>query len=439
MSMMGEMTFFLGLQVNQSPRGIFINQSKYVLEILIKYGMETYNPVGTPMKIKYKLDYDKNGTLVDATKYCGMIGALMYLTSSRLNIVHATCLCARYQAMPIEKHLKEVKNADYAGWKDTFKSTFGEAQFYGEKMLTDYGFHFNKIPIYYDSKAAIAISCNPVQHSRTKHIAVRYQFIKEHIEKGTIEMFFVKTDYQLAELFTKSLTVDRFNYLVRRLDSLRQILHLNSLETIIQSSSNIIKHAVAEFVQFINAHQPVLLVFILIDESSWIGVSSVSFLAFEIGSVRIWLYIESKAFFDSEISQLSLNQKKQHVFNVLNAKPLEIAFLEFIELVIISTHSYPIQMLVVMPFDDLKFDDSDDYTFGVDISSRLPVDRKSIEMLTFAPPMRDSPESIFVIANRCLTPHCARYQVFNPLYVPIICCLCLCNRSCILSTGGTTT
>nr|GFB70546.1 retrotransposon protein, putative, unclassified [Tanacetum cinerariifolium] len=149
--------------------------------------MESCDPVGTPMEIKDKLDLDQNGTSVDATKYRSMIGALMYLTSSRSDIVHATCLCARYQAKPTEKHLKE---------------------------LMDYGFHFNKIPIYCDSKSAIAISCNPVQHSRTKHIAVRYHFIKEHVEKGTIELYFVKTDYQLADLFTKALPADRFNYLV---------------------------------------------------------------------------------------------------------------------------------------------------------------------------------------------------------------------------------
>nr|GEY05645.1 uncharacterized mitochondrial protein AtMg00810-like [Tanacetum cinerariifolium] len=160
MSMMGEMTFFLGLQVNQSPRGISINQSKYVLEILKKYGMESCDPVGTPLEIKNKLDLDQNWTPVDATKYRSMIGALMYLTSIRPNIVHATCLCARYQAKPTEKHLKEVKrifrylrgtvntglwyskdscfeltgfsDADYAGCKDTFKSTSGRAQFLGE-------------------------------------------------------------------------------------------------------------------------------------------------------------------------------------------------------------------------------------------------------------------------------------------------------------------
>ncbi|GJS16946.1 retrovirus-related pol polyprotein from transposon TNT 1-94, partial [Tanacetum coccineum] len=124
MSMMGEMTFFLGLQVNQSPRGIFINQSNYVLEILKKYGMESCDPVGTPMEIKDKLDLDQNGSPVDATKYRSMIGALMYLTSSRPDIVHATCLCARYQAKPTEKHLKEdsgfelmdFQNAVYAAY-----------------------------------------------------------------------------------------------------------------------------------------------------------------------------------------------------------------------------------------------------------------------------------------------------------------------------------
>nr|GFB14806.1 copia protein [Tanacetum cinerariifolium] len=210
-----------------------------------------------------------------------MIGALMYLTSSRPDIVHATCLCARSQAKPTEKHLMEVKrifcylrgtvntglwytkdsgfeltgflDADYAGCKDTFKSTSGGAQFLEEKLvswsskkqdckalstaiaeyvslsaccaqilwmrtqLTDYGFHFNKIPIYCDLKSAIAISCNSVQHSRTKHLAVRYHFIKEHVEKGTIELYFVKTDYQLADIFAKALPTDRFNYLVRRL------------------------------------------------------------------------------------------------------------------------------------------------------------------------------------------------------------------------------
>nr|GEW93976.1 hypothetical protein [Tanacetum cinerariifolium] len=126
--------------------------------------MESCDPVGTLMEIKDKLDLDQNGTPVDATKYRSMIGALMYLTSSRPNIVHATCLCARYQAKPTEKHLKEVKrifrylrgtvntglwytkdfgfeltgfsDVDYVGCKDTFKSASGGAHFLGEKLVS---------------------------------------------------------------------------------------------------------------------------------------------------------------------------------------------------------------------------------------------------------------------------------------------------------------
>ncbi|GKE11571.1 retrovirus-related pol polyprotein from transposon TNT 1-94, partial [Tanacetum coccineum] len=106
-SMLMILSLVLHILVNQSPCGIFINQSNYVLEILKKYGIESCDPIGTPMEIKDKLDLDKNGTLVDAKKYRSMIGAPMYLTSSRPDIVHAICLCARYQAKPTEKHLEE--------------------------------------------------------------------------------------------------------------------------------------------------------------------------------------------------------------------------------------------------------------------------------------------------------------------------------------------
>nr|GEU94569.1 copia protein [Tanacetum cinerariifolium] len=219
-------------------------KSNYELEILKKYKMESCDLVGTPTEIKDKLDLDQNGTPVDATKYRSMIGALMHLTSSRPDIVHATSLCVRYQAKPTEKHLKEVKRifrylrgAVNTGEKlvncsskkqDCMALSTAEVEYVSlsaccaqvlwmRTQLTDYGFHFNKIPIYCDSKSAMAISCNPVQHSRTKHITVRYHFIKEHVEKGTIELYFLKTDYQLADLFTKALPVDRFNYLVLRL------------------------------------------------------------------------------------------------------------------------------------------------------------------------------------------------------------------------------
>ncbi|GJZ47004.1 retrovirus-related pol polyprotein from transposon TNT 1-94 [Tanacetum coccineum] len=281
MSMMGELKFFLGIQIHQSPRGIFINQAKYAQEILKKHGMTSCDSIGTPIATKH-LDADLSGTPIHQTKYRSMVRALMYLTASRPDIVHATCYCARYQVKPTEKHLTAVKrifwylkdtinmglwypkdtgfeltaflDSDHAGCLDSRKSTSGGIKFLGgdklvswlskkqdytlmssaeaeyvslsaycaqvlwlRTQLTDYWFHFDKIPMYCNSKAAIAISCNPVQHSRTKHIDVRYHFIKEQVEKGIVELFFVGTKYQLADLFTKALSEDRFKYLVRRL------------------------------------------------------------------------------------------------------------------------------------------------------------------------------------------------------------------------------
>ncbi|GJY54497.1 retrovirus-related pol polyprotein from transposon TNT 1-94 [Tanacetum coccineum] len=109
MSMMGKLSFFFRLQISQSPRGIFLNQSKYALESLKKYGMETCDPVDTPMVEKSKLDEDPQGKAVDPTRYHGMIGTLMYLTSSRPDLVFVVCMCARYQEKPTKKHLHAVK------------------------------------------------------------------------------------------------------------------------------------------------------------------------------------------------------------------------------------------------------------------------------------------------------------------------------------------
>ncbi|GKF75138.1 uncharacterized mitochondrial protein-like protein [Tanacetum coccineum] len=107
MSMMGELKFFLEIQIHQSPRGIFIDQAKYAQQILKKHGMTSCDSIGTPMATKH-LDADLSGTPVDQTKYRSMVGALMYLTASRPDILHATCYYARYQAKPTEKHLLDM-------------------------------------------------------------------------------------------------------------------------------------------------------------------------------------------------------------------------------------------------------------------------------------------------------------------------------------------
>nr|GEU86810.1 hypothetical protein [Tanacetum cinerariifolium] len=230
--------------LKQAPRAwIFINQSKYILDILKRFGMENYDSVPIPMVEQAKLKLDLVGKPVDHTDYRNMIGSLMYVTSSRPDIMFATYMCARYQANPNEHHVSAIKiifrylkgtinlglwypkdsgfdltaysNADHAGCHLDRKSTSGSIQFLGDKLvcwsskkqncvsistaesgyvavsscyaqvlwmctqLTDYGFFYDKVPIYCDSKSVIAISCNSVQHTRTKHIDVSMKVLKE--------------------------------------------------------------------------------------------------------------------------------------------------------------------------------------------------------------------------------------------------------------------
>ncbi|KAL4573556.1 hypothetical protein LXL04_020366 [Taraxacum kok-saghyz] len=252
MSMMGELNFFLGLQIKKSTTGIFISQEEYIKTLLKKYSIENSSSVKTPMSTSYKLDSGPDCKIVDQKKYRGMIGSLLYLTSSRPDIMFPTCLCARYQANPKELHEMAVKrifkylrvspslglwypshgnyklqafiDSDYGGCQLDRKSTSGSCQFLGgclvswtskkqfcvststaeaeyvaassccsqvlwmQTQLKDYGYKMQQIPIYCDSKSAIAISHNPVNHSMTKHIDIRYHFLKDNIQKGHIEL-----------------------------------------------------------------------------------------------------------------------------------------------------------------------------------------------------------------------------------------------------------
>ncbi|GJS07697.1 retrovirus-related pol polyprotein from transposon TNT 1-94 [Tanacetum coccineum] len=176
--------------------------------------MDNCHSIGTPLPTKPKLDADLSGEPVDQSDYRSKIGSLMYLTSSRPDLVQAVCYCAQDSGFK----LTAFSDADHAGCLDTRKSTSGGIQFLGDKLvswmskkqnctamssaeaeyvalsascaqvmwmrtqLQDYGFNYNKIPLYCDSQSAITISCNPVQHSRTKHIHTRYHFIKEQVE-----------------------------------------------------------------------------------------------------------------------------------------------------------------------------------------------------------------------------------------------------------------
>ncbi|GJT87584.1 retrovirus-related pol polyprotein from transposon TNT 1-94 [Tanacetum coccineum] len=170
MSMIGEMKFFLRLQVHQSPQRIFICQSHYTMDLLKKPRMDKCDTVSTPMATT-KLDADLQGTQVDQTKYRGMIGGLMYLTTSRPDIAFVTFVY-------------------HAGCNDDCKRTSGGIQFLGDKLVS---WLFKKQ------------DCTAMSIAEADY---------EHVEKGTIELYFVRMEYQLADLFTKALLRVRFEYLV---------------------------------------------------------------------------------------------------------------------------------------------------------------------------------------------------------------------------------
>ncbi|GJZ10896.1 copia protein [Tanacetum coccineum] len=192
-------------------------------EEVYKFGMDSCDPVDTPMVDRLKLDEDPLGIPVDQTRFRSMAGSLIYLTASRPDLVFAVCMCARYQASPTKKHLEALKqvfryligtinwglwypkdtamaltayaDADHAGCQDTRRKAEYIAMFgccaqilWMRSQLTDYGFAFNKIPLYCDNRSAIALCCNNVQHSQSKHIDIRHHFIREQVEKGVVEL-----------------------------------------------------------------------------------------------------------------------------------------------------------------------------------------------------------------------------------------------------------
>nr|KAJ0190060.1 hypothetical protein LSAT_V11C800416990 [Lactuca sativa] len=281
MSMMGKMTFFLGLEVQQQKTGISICQSKYISDLLVKYSLSDYKPASTPVSKTDKIHVDPTGTDVNHSLYRGMIGSLLYLTASRPDIMFGTILCARFQANPKESHLMAVKrifrylkgtqnlalwyprdlafelygytDSDYAGCNLDKKSTSGGCHFLGNRLISwsskkqtsvaistaeaeyvaarrccaqllwiqnqllDYGFKFSKTPIYYDNTSAIQITQNPVQHSKTKHIEFRHHFIRDNVEKGKVVLEHVKTSEQLADIFTKALDSQSTAYIIGEL------------------------------------------------------------------------------------------------------------------------------------------------------------------------------------------------------------------------------
>ncbi|WVZ80340.1 hypothetical protein U9M48_027825 [Paspalum notatum var. saurae] len=277
MSLMGELQFFLGLQIKQGLEGTFVHQAKYTRDILKKFNMGDSKPMTTPMSTNTALDADEDGEAVDQKEFRGMIGSLLYLTATRPDIQFMLCLCARYQASPRTSHRQAVKrifrylkftpelglwyslgsslslrgfsDADHAGCRIDRKSTSGTCQLLGTSLvswssrkqtsvalstteaeyvaaasccsqllwmkatLSDFSLKYGKIPLLVDSTSAISVAKNPVLHSRTKHIDVRFHFLRDHYEKGDIDLVHVISANQLADIFTKPLEFDAFTRL----------------------------------------------------------------------------------------------------------------------------------------------------------------------------------------------------------------------------------
>ncbi|GJW68812.1 putative ribonuclease H-like domain-containing protein [Tanacetum coccineum] len=278
MSSMGELTFFLGLQVKQNKEGIFISQDKYVAEILKKFDLVSVKTAITPMETKVALTKDEEAVDVDVHLYRSMIGSLMYLTASRPDIMYAVCVCSRFQVTPKTSHLNAVKrifkylkgkpnlglwyprespfdleafsDSDYGGSNLDRKSTTGGCQFLGQRLISwqckkqtivatstteaeyvaaanccgqvlwvqnqllDYGFNFMNTKIHIDNESTICIVKNPVYHSKTKHIEIRHHFIRDCYEKKLIRVEKIHTDLNVADLLTKPFDGPRFNFLV---------------------------------------------------------------------------------------------------------------------------------------------------------------------------------------------------------------------------------
>ncbi|GJU37060.1 putative ribonuclease H-like domain-containing protein, partial [Tanacetum coccineum] len=250
MSSMGKLTFFLGLQVKQQPDRIFISLDKYVANILKKFDYWSIRTASTPIESNKPLVKDEDGEDVDVHVYRSMIGSLMYLTASRLDIMFAVCACARFQVTPKASHLNVVKrifrylkhqpklglwyprdspfvleafsDSDYVGASLDRKSTteYVEAANYCGQVLwiqnqmMDFGFNFMNTKIHIDNESTISVIKNPVAHSRTKHIKIQFHFIKDCYEKRLIEVIKIHTDSNVADLLTKGFDVIRFNFLV---------------------------------------------------------------------------------------------------------------------------------------------------------------------------------------------------------------------------------
>ncbi|GJZ28767.1 retrovirus-related pol polyprotein from transposon TNT 1-94 [Tanacetum coccineum] len=195
----------------------------------LKQAPRACSSVKTPMVPPNNLGSDLIRKPVNETLYRGMIGSLMYLTATRPDIQFLTVLCVRYQSNPKESHLIAVKRILNAKKQESVVMSLAKAVAIAEcyasilwmkSQLSDYNIHYKMVLIFCNNTSAIAISNNPVLHSRTKHLDIRYHFIRDHILKGDIELHFIPVEYQLADIFIKPLDEPTFTRLKAKLGML---------------------------------------------------------------------------------------------------------------------------------------------------------------------------------------------------------------------------
>jgi hypothetical protein len=194
--------------------------------------MKDAKPIKTPMETNGHLDLDTGGKSGDQKVYWSMIGSLLYLCASRPDIMLSVCMCARFQADPKEVYLRAVSLVSWASKKqNSVALSTAEAEYivaghccaqllWMRQTLRDYGYKITKVPLLCDTESAIHMVNNPVEHRRTKHIAIRYHFLRDHQQRGDIEIAYISTKEQLADIFTKPLDEKTFTKLRNELNIL---------------------------------------------------------------------------------------------------------------------------------------------------------------------------------------------------------------------------
>nr|GEZ27463.1 putative ribonuclease H-like domain-containing protein [Tanacetum cinerariifolium] len=234
MSSMGELTFFLGLQVKQKEDSIFISQDKYVAKILKKFDFLSVKTANTPIETQKPLVKDEKVVDVDVHLYRSIIGFLMYLTASRPDIMFAVCACSKFQVAPKTSHLHAIKrifrylkgqpklglwypkvssfdleaysDSDYAGANLDRKSTIGGCQFLGRRLIS-WQCKKQTIVATCSTEAEYVATAHCFFYSKTKHIEIRHHFIRDAYEKKLIQVLKILIDDNVADLLTKAFDV----------------------------------------------------------------------------------------------------------------------------------------------------------------------------------------------------------------------------------------